>query len=69
VTGELTVHDAVAVPTEARQCLGGGWRSYGFESLAKCLVFVFKARLCESLEERLGHLPKFCPPTPPRPVP
>jgi hypothetical protein len=72
LTGELTVHDAVAVPTEPRQCFGGGWRSYGFESLGKCLAFVFKARLCEFLEERFGHVPKFCPPTPPasaRPAP
>ena len=62
VTGELTVHDAVAMPTEPRQlCFGGGWRSYGFESLGKCLAFVFKARLCELLEERPGHLPKFWP--------
>ncbi len=68
VTGELTVHDAVAIPTEPRQCFGGGWRGYGFEGLGKCLAFVFKARLCEFLEERLGHLPKFCPPAPPRPT-
>jgi hypothetical protein len=68
VTGELTVHDAVPMPTEPRQCFGGGWRSFGFESLGKCLAFVSKARLCESLEERLGHLPAFCPPTPPRSV-
>ena len=62
VTGELTVHDAVAMPTEPRQCFGGGWRSYGFKSLGKCLVFVFPARICEFLEQRPGHLPKFCPP-------
>jgi hypothetical protein len=65
VTGALTVHDALALPTEGRQCFAGGWRSYGFESLGKCLAFVFKARLCEFLEQRIGHAPKFCPPTPP----
>jgi hypothetical protein len=65
VTGELTVHDAPELPSSARQCFGGGWQRYGFESLGKCLAFVFKARVCEFLEQRLGHSPKFCPPTPP----
>ena len=63
---DLTVHDAVELPSNPQQCFGGGWQRYGFENLGKCLAFVFKARLCELLEERLGHLPKFCPPTPPR---
>jgi hypothetical protein len=69
VITDLTVHDAVELPSDPRQCFGGGWQSYGFETLGKCLEFVFKARLCELLKERLGHSPKFCPPMPPRPVP
>jgi hypothetical protein len=64
VTGALTVHDALEVPSSPRQCFAGGWQQYGFESLGRCLAFVFKSRLCEFLE-RLGHHPGFCPPTPP----
>ena len=65
MTGELTVHDAVKLPSNSQQCFGGGWRSYGFESLGKSLAFVYHARICELLEQRLGHLPEFCPPPPP----
>jgi hypothetical protein len=65
VTGKLTVHDAIALPTAPRQCLGGGWQRYGFASAGKCLAFVIHARVCEVLEQRLGHVPTFCPPTPP----
>lgn len=66
---DLIVHDAVEPPSSPQQCFGGAWRGYGFESLGKCLAFVSKARLCEFLEERLGQLPQFCPPAPPRSVP
>jgi hypothetical protein len=67
--GDITVVDAQPLPTNVRQCFGGGWQRYGFERLGRCLAFVFKARLCEFLEKRFGHVPKFCPPAPPRPVP
>ena len=40
VTGELTVHDAVAMPTEPRQCFGGGWRTFGFKNQGQCIAFV-----------------------------
>ena len=68
VTGALTVHDAVELPSNPRQCFGGGWQRYGFENLGKCLVFVVKVRLGEFFQRRLGHVPKFCPPAPPRPT-
>jgi hypothetical protein len=65
VTGDLTIHDAVPLPSSPRQCFGGAWQRYGFTGLGKCLAFVFKARLCDLLEQRLGHPPSFCPPSPP----
>jgi hypothetical protein len=67
--GDIAVVDAPSLPSSARECFGGGWRQYGFQSLGKCLAFVAKARLCEFLEQRFGRVPKFCPPAPPRPVP
>jgi hypothetical protein len=64
VTGDLTVHDATELPSRPGQCLAGGWRRYGFETLGRCLAFVVKARVCEILEQH-GHHPAHCPPTPP----
>jgi hypothetical protein len=41
VTGELTVHDALAVPTEPRQCKNGGWSSFPqFKSQGQCIAFI-----------------------------
>ncbi len=60
------MHDAVAMPNRTAPVLRRRWQRYGFENLGKCLAFVVKLRLCEYFEQRPGHLPKFCPPTPPR---
>jgi hypothetical protein len=40
VTGALTVHDAIELPTERRQCFGGGWRAFGFKNQGQCVAFV-----------------------------
>jgi hypothetical protein len=68
-SGDLIVHDATPpppVPSHLRQCLGGGWKAFGFPSLQRCLTFVILARVCEILERHGSH-PGFCPPRPPRP--
>ena len=64
-SGNLTVVDGQALPTSIRDCLGGGWRDFGFSRVGACIRFVVLTRICEALE-RKGHRPHFCPPTPPR---
>jgi hypothetical protein len=40
-SGELTVHDAPALPTSKDQCKNGGWRTYGvFKNQGDCVSFV-----------------------------
>jgi hypothetical protein len=43
-SGELTVHDAPALPTSKDQCKDGGWRKYGttFKSQGQCVAFVVR---------------------------
>jgi hypothetical protein len=39
--GEVTVHDARALPTSKEQCKHGGWRSFGiFKNQGACVSFV-----------------------------
>jgi hypothetical protein len=39
--GEVTVHDAPALPTSKEQCRHGGWRSFGiFKNQGSCVSFV-----------------------------
>jgi hypothetical protein len=41
--GDLTVHDAPAVPTSKDQCKHGGWKIYGvFKNEGDCVSFVAK---------------------------
>ena len=65
--GDIVVTDAAPpppFPTTIAECRNGGWRTFGFRSLAHCLAFVAQLNLCEALEAR-GHVPPFCPPRPP----
>jgi Beta-propeller repeat len=48
-------------PTTIRDCLGGGWRDYGFTSRTQCIRFVVLTWACRVLASH-GHEPAFCPP-------
>jgi hypothetical protein len=41
-SGDLTVHDAVPLPTSKDQCKRGGWRNFGtrFKNEGQCVAFV-----------------------------
>jgi len=39
--GDITVHDAVPLPTSKEQCRNGGWRRFpGFKNQGQCVAFV-----------------------------
>jgi hypothetical protein len=42
VDGDITVHDAPALPTSKDQCKRGGWRNFGtrFKNEGQCVAFV-----------------------------
>jgi hypothetical protein len=40
ISGDITVHDAPALPTSKEQCKNGGWRQFGFKNQGQCVAFV-----------------------------
>ena len=38
--GDAVVSDGIIPPRRLRQCRHGGWRAFGFASLADCLAYV-----------------------------
>jgi hypothetical protein len=42
IDGDITVHDAPALPTSKDQCKNGGWRNFGtaFKNEGQCVAFV-----------------------------
>jgi DNA-binding beta-propeller fold protein YncE len=63
----VAVSPAARLPTTIRDCVNGGWRTFGFRNLGKCIKVVLLTRICEALE-RKGHQPPFCPPRGPSPA-
>lgn len=39
-SGDLTVIDALPLPTSKDQCTRGGWRQFGFRNQGECVAFV-----------------------------
>jgi hypothetical protein len=44
-SGDITVHDAVPLPTTKGQCKNGGWRNFpDFKNQVQCVAFVERGR-------------------------
>jgi hypothetical protein len=45
VTGDVTVHDALAMPTQPWQCKNGGWHNFPqFKNQGQCIAFVNRGK-------------------------